>query len=79
MTAAVYGRASTHDQDPSAQLEQLRTYCRARGWELREYVDHGVSGAKEGRRRLDVNAVRRRQVDVVVARSSIAWRVLLRN
>jgi len=68
MTAAVYGRVSTPDQDPSAQLEQLQTYCRARGWEVREYVDHGVSGAKERRRGLDalLNAVRRRQVDVVV-------------
>jgi resolvase-like protein len=32
MTAAAgYARVSTPDQDPTAQLEQLRTYCGARG------------------------------------------------
>lgn len=68
MTAAVYGRVSTPDQDPTAQLEQLRTYCRARGWEVHEYVDHGVSGAQERRPGLDtlLHAARRRKVDVVV-------------
>ena len=59
---------STPDQDPTAQLEQLRTYCGARGWGIHEYVDHGVSGAKERRPGLDalLQAVRRRTVDVVV-------------
>ncbi len=40
MTAAIYGRVSTLDQDPTAQVEQLRTYRRARGWDAHEYVDH---------------------------------------
>ena len=69
MTAAAgYARVSTTDQDPTAQLEQLRTYCGARGWGIHEYVDHGVSGAKERRPGLDalLQAVRRRTVDVVV-------------
>src|SRR5207245_10805863 len=68
MTAAIYARVSTLDQDPPAQLEHLRTYCRARGWEVREYVDHGVSGAKQRRPGLDalLQAVRRRTVGVVV-------------
>jgi len=69
MTAAAgYARVSTPDQDPTAQLEQLRTYCGARGWGIHEYVDHGVSGAKERRPGLDalLQAVRRRTVDVVV-------------
>jgi DNA invertase Pin-like site-specific DNA recombinase len=68
MTAAAYARVSTPEQDPAAQVDQLRAYCRARGWELNEYVDHGVSGAKARRPGLDalVQAVRRRQVDVVV-------------
>ena len=68
MTAATYARVSTLDQDPAAPIEQLRTYCRARGWEVREYVDHGVSGAKQRRPGLDalLQAVRRRMVGVVV-------------
>src|SRR5713226_5505396 len=68
MTAGVYGRVSTSDQDPTAQLEQLRMYCRARGWEVREYVDHGVSGARQRRPGLDalLQAVRRRTIGVVV-------------
>ncbi len=69
MTAAAgYSRVSTPDQDPTAQLEQLRTYCRARGWEVHEYVDRGVSGAKDRRPGLDalLLAARRRKVDVVV-------------
>ncbi len=66
--AACYSRVSTPDQDPTSQLEQLRTYCRARGWEVHEYVDIGVSGAKDRRRGLDalLLAARRRNVDVVV-------------
>jgi len=68
MTAGNCARVSTLDQDPAAQLEQLRTYCQARGWEVREHVDHGVSGAKQRRPGLDalLQAVRRRTVDVVV-------------
>ena len=68
MTAAGYARVSTPEQDPTAQVEQLRAYGRARGWEFKEYVDHGVSGAKERRPALDalLQAVRRRQVEVVV-------------
>jgi DNA invertase Pin-like site-specific DNA recombinase len=66
--AACYIRVSTPDQDPTAQLEQLRTYCRARGWEVHEYVDRGVSGAKDRRPGLDalLLAARRRNDDVVV-------------
>jgi DNA invertase Pin-like site-specific DNA recombinase len=68
VTAGIYARVSTSDQDPTAQVDQLRTYCRARGWELYEYVDHGMSGAKERRPGLDalVQVARRRQIDVIV-------------
>src|ERR1700716_514339 len=68
MTAAIYARVSTLDQDPAAQLEQLRTYCRARGWGAREYVANGVSAAKQRRPSLDalLQAVRRRTVGVAV-------------
>jgi DNA invertase Pin-like site-specific DNA recombinase len=36
------------------QLRELREYCQRRGWEIAaEYVDLGISGAKERRPRLD--------------------------
>ena len=68
MRAGSYGRVSTLGQDPTPQMEKLRAYCRARGWEFDEYVDHGVSGAKARRSSLDAlwQAVRSRKVDVVV-------------
>jgi len=43
-------------------------YCQRRGWDIRgEYVDVGVSGAKEKRPQLDrlLIAIRRREVDAV--------------
>ena len=46
MKAAIYVRVSTLDQNPANQLFELRRYVGARGWQLSEYVDHGVSGAK---------------------------------
>jgi len=45
---------STNDQHPEIQLHALRTYAEARGLEVAgEYVDHGVSGAKDRRPALD--------------------------
>ena len=63
---------STADQEPANQLDELRRYAAARGWELAEYVDHGVSGAKDRRPALDrlLQDARRRKVDVVVC-----WRL----
>jgi len=72
MRAALYARVSTLDQDPENQLLELRTYAGHRGWEVREYVDHGVSGAKESRPALDalLRDARRRRFDVLVV-----WRL----
>ena len=48
--AAIYVRVSTEDQAKEgfsldSQLEKLRSYCKARGWEIEgEYVDDGYSG-----------------------------------
>ena len=56
MRAAIYARVSTakSSQDPEVQLLELREYCRRRGWEIvGEYVDAGVSGAREHRPELD--------------------------
>jgi len=66
--AALYARVSTQDQSPDNQLGPLRGFAEARGWQAREYIDPGVSGAKERRPALDalLAAARKRQVDVVV-------------
>ena len=70
MRAALYARVSTHaGQSPQMQLAELRTYCQRRGWEIAgEYVDVGISGAKERRPELDrlLADCRRRRPDAVV-------------
>ena len=49
---AIYVRVSTDEQDPDAQLRDLREYVRSRGWkDVTEYVDLGFSGAKDSRPR----------------------------
>jgi DNA invertase Pin-like site-specific DNA recombinase len=69
---AIYARVSTVDQTAENQLLELRRYVAARGWSAVEYVDHGVSGAKDRRPALDqlVADVRRHQVQAV-----ICWRL----
>lgn len=72
MRAAIYARVSTFDQQPENQLVELRRYVEARGWQAQEFVDHGVSGAKERRPALDelVRDAKRRLFDAVVV-----WRL----
>jgi putative DNA-invertase from lambdoid prophage Rac len=72
MKAAIYARVSTLDQEPENQLQELRRYVEARGWTAVEYVDRGVSGAKDRRPALDsmLTDARRRRFDVVVC-----WRL----
>ena len=56
LKTALYARISTsnHSQDPEVQLRELRDYCQRRGWEIAgEYVDAGVSGAKDSRPELN--------------------------
>lgn len=69
--AALYGRCSTHDkgQDPELQLSPLREYCQRRGFTVAgEYVDNGISGAKDRRPQLDrlLDAARKRHIDIIV-------------
>jgi len=72
MRAAIYARVSTtnHGQDVSLQTRELRQFAEARGWQIAgEYVDAGVSGAKDSRpelNRLMADAHRRRFDAVVV-------------
>jgi DNA invertase Pin-like site-specific DNA recombinase len=51
----LYARVSTHNgQDPELQLRELREYCKRRGCELvGEFVDIGISGAKDSRPELN--------------------------
>jgi DNA invertase Pin-like site-specific DNA recombinase len=68
--AAIYARVSTHNgQNPEMQIHELRAYCKKRGWEVAgEFVDKGISGAKEHRPALDRLLVlcRKRTMDAVV-------------
>jgi DNA invertase Pin-like site-specific DNA recombinase len=70
MKAAIYARVSTSNgQDPEMQLRELREYCQRRSWELAgEYVDSGISGAKDSRPELNrlVADAHRRRFDAVV-------------
>src|SRR5438876_9584017 len=72
MRAAIYARVSTFDQEPENQLQELRRYVEARAWTAVEYVDKGVSGAKDRRAALDrlVADAKRRRFDVLVC-----WRL----
>ena len=52
----MYARVSTtnHGQNPEVQLGELREYAERRGFEISgEYVDHGVTGAKDSRPQLN--------------------------
>jgi DNA invertase Pin-like site-specific DNA recombinase len=70
--AALYARVSTFDQEPENQLAELRQYVAARGWTAAEYIDKGISGAKDRRPALDqmLADARRRRFDVLVC-----WRL----
>jgi DNA invertase Pin-like site-specific DNA recombinase len=70
--AALYARVSTLDQEPDNQLQELRRFADARGWQARAFVDRGVSGTKDKRPALDalLAEARKRRCDVVVC-----WRL----
>ena len=70
MKAAIYARVSTtNGQDPTMQTRELKEYCERRGWKIAgEYVDTGISGAREKRPELDrmMADAHRRRFDAVV-------------
>ena len=72
LKVALYARVSTTDQNTENQLLELRRYVAARGWSGVEYIDHGVSSAKDRRPALDqlVADVRCHRVQGVVC-----WRL----
>ena len=66
---ALYIRVSTLDQHPETQQLELRSLAEQRGLEvIKEYVDHGVSGARTKRPALDelLADARRRRFDLVL-------------
>jgi len=68
---ALYARVSTKNngQDPETQLIGLREYAGHRGMTVTdEYVDIGISGAKDRRPELDrlMTDARRRRFDIVL-------------
>jgi DNA invertase Pin-like site-specific DNA recombinase len=69
--AAIYARVSTtnHGQDVTLQTREMGEFCQRRDWTtVEEYVDIGISGAKERRPALDRLMIdaKRRRFDVVV-------------
>ena len=72
MRIAIYARVSTAEQNAAMQLDELRAYCQRRQWDIaEEFIDSGVSGAKERRPALDrllVDAKRRKFDSVLVYR-----------
>jgi putative DNA-invertase from lambdoid prophage Rac len=63
---------SAFDQERQNQLQELRRYVVARGWQPSNTVDRGISGAKESRPALDalLRDSKRRKFDVLVC-----WRL----
>lgn len=71
MRAALYARVSTtgQGQSPEMQVRELREYCERRGWQIAsEYVDAGISGAKDSRPELNrlIADAHRRRFDAIV-------------
>jgi DNA invertase Pin-like site-specific DNA recombinase len=67
---AIYARVSTtgHGQDVSMQTRELQQFAQARGWTpADEYVDAGVSGAKDSRPELNrlMADAHKRRFDIV--------------
>lgn len=83
LRVALYARVSTRDkdQDPELQLDAMRDYVRARGWEATEYVDTTAAGDLAHRMawaRLLADVARRRVDRVMVWKLDRAFRSTLR-
>ncbi len=82
LRVALYARVSTRDkdQDPELQLEAMRAYIAARGWEAVEYVDAAAAGDLAHRTawaRLLADVARRRVDRVMVWKLDRAFRSTL--
>ena len=68
--AALYGRVSTTNrgQDVGLQTRELTQFAKARGWQIfGEYLDEGISGAKDSRPELNrlMADAHKRRFDIV--------------
>jgi len=68
---AIYARVSTtgQGQDVTLQTRELQKYADARGWTVAgEYIDEGVSGAKDSRPELNrlMADAKRRKCDAIL-------------
>lgn len=67
---AIYCRVSLADkgQDINLQLNELKEYAQARQWETFEYLDNGVSGAKNNRPALNqlMKDAKARKFDIIL-------------
>jgi Resolvase, N terminal domain len=84
LRAAIYARVSTGSQTTENQLRELRQVAERHGWTVdAEFLDNGISGAKGRDRRpgLDklLQAVARREIDMVMAWSVDSTRPLMQN
>src|ERR1044072_6171450 len=68
MKVALSVRVSRLDQNPENQIQELRRYVTARGWQATEFIERGISGSKDRRPQLDtmMKDVKRRRFDAVV-------------
>lgn len=68
MKTAIYSRVSTHEQSVAMQLEELRSYCARRGWEIVEEFTDTMTGSKESRPALNrlLADAKRRKFDAVL-------------
>jgi DNA invertase Pin-like site-specific DNA recombinase len=70
MRIGLYARVSTmHNQNPEVQLSELREHAARRAWTVvGEYIDRGISGARERRPELDRlwADCRKRKVDAIL-------------
>lgn len=72
ITAAIYARVSTDDQNTDMQLTELREYAGRQGWDVVEFIDKGISGTKARRPGLDgcMDAARLKKIDAV-----LVWKI----
>src|SRR6516164_1133502 len=69
MQVAIYSRVSTAEQSAQMQLDELRSYCQRRQWDIvEEFTGTGVSSSKESRPALNrlLADARRRKFDWVL-------------
>lgn len=75
MKAGIYARVSTHDQHTlELQIEAMKKYVSARGWQIECEITEIGSGAKERPKRIElINQAKRRQIDVIIVWKLDRW------